>query len=177
MREELCLGAIRRLRLQHLLVGDIRSRLGILLGIHEGQTGDRPVKQRPQLRTISLQQRFAFASSAVAHQSSLPAESVRLAGKAIIVKIRLRPAITRPFTGAPSVAGRVFLTVFPCPRAFPTRYMRYGHAAFRTAARRGTRADEHRQDPPRDRADARSSKRHDWLPAAVAGAGGLRPSG
>src|SRR5205085_6186880 len=103
----------------------------ILLCIHEGQTGDRPVKQRTQLRTISLQQRFAFASSAVAHQSSLPAESVRLAGKAIIVKIRLRWAIT----GALSVAGRVFFTVFPCPRAFPTRYMRYGHAAFRTSAR------------------------------------------
>src|SRR5204862_4438006 len=97
-----------RLRLQHLLVGDIRSRLGTLLGIHEGQTGDRPVKQRPQLRTISLQQRFAFASSAVTHRLSLPAESVRLAGKAIIVKIRLRPAITRPFTKGPPVSQGAF---------------------------------------------------------------------
>src|SRR5438105_15412329 len=96
---------------------------------------------------------------------------------ACIERTRLPPALTPPCTRAHSVAVRVLLTVFPCPRTFTTRYMRYGHAAFRTAARRCTRADEHRQDPPRDRADARSSKRRGRLPAAVAGAGGRPPSG
>jgi hypothetical protein len=81
--------------LQLLLIGDIRGRFRVLLVTHERQARHGPVEQRSQLRTISLQQRFAFVSSAVAHHSSLSAEPRSLAGKAIFVKIRLLRAIYR----------------------------------------------------------------------------------
>src|SRR5207249_10099321 len=62
------------------------------------------------------------------------------------------------------------------PEQFRPDTMRYGHVPFRIAARRGSRTDQYRQDPLRDRADARSSKRHDRLSAAALGAGELRPA-
>ena len=77
IRKEFCLSAIGSLRFQHLLVGQISSGFGILLGIDESQARDRPVEQRAELGTISRQQRFAFASSAVAHHSSFQPSPVR----------------------------------------------------------------------------------------------------
>src|SRR3981081_1130872 len=75
------------------------------------------------------------------------AEPSCLTHKAIIVKKPLPAGIT----ASRGVAPHAFLIIYSCPTALLTRYMRHGHAAFRTAARRGPRADQHRQDPPRDR--------------------------
>src|SRR6266550_8748409 len=115
----------------------------------------------------------AIRTRVVGFRSSLvfSAEPSCLTHKAIIVKKRL----VRAARASRSVAPSSFLTIYSCPTAVPTRYMRNGHAAFRTAARRGPRADQYRQDPPCDRAHARSPERHDRLPAAPAGAGELRP--
>ena len=68
------------------------------------------------------------------------------------------------------------LVGLPLPwRRFHPIPLGHGHVPPRSAARRGPRADQYRQDPSRHRAHARPSQRHDRVPAAPARPRELRP--
>src|SRR6266496_674621 len=91
----------------------------------------------------------------------------RLGNNGIIVKIWLSLAVAR----RPQEGSALFSQQFAlAPEQFRPDTMGHGDVPFRTAPRRGPRTDQHRQDSLRDRADARSSKRHDRLSAAALGA-------
>ena len=64
--------------------------------------------------------------------------------------------------------------LLPCHRLNPIT-LGHGNVSPRSAARRGPRADQYRQDLPRHRAHARPSQRHDRVPAAAARPRELRP--
>ena len=71
--------------------------------------------------------------------------------------------------------GRESATLALALRGSEPHLCGHGHAPFRAAPRRGSRADQYRQDASRHRAHARSSDRHDRVSAAAAGARELRP--
>ena len=60
-------------------------------------------------------------------------------------------------------------------RRVPPHWAHCDRFPFRQPAARRARPDQHRQDPPRDRAAVRPLERRDRLPPAAAGARGLRP--
>ena len=71
------------------------------------------------------------------------------------------------------MAGSATLAL--APRRWEPHFCGHGHAPFCAAPRRGSRADQYRQDAFRHRAHARSPDRHDRVSAAPAGARELRP--